>query len=176
VTAFLLLGGFLTFYVFDNLMRHKASALGERTDGYLVWLGDSAENILDGIVIGTAFLISIPVGIAATITIFLHEIPIELGDYAVMRHAGFSRRKALLANFLSGLLSLVGIVFAYFLGTVLGSFVFFATAFAAGAFLYIAGCILVPHVRQEAESGGGVQYFLMSLVGVALMAAILLIE
>lgn len=176
VTAFLLLGGFLAFYAADIFMRQRASAHGERTEGYLVWLSDSAENLLDGIVIGTAFLISVPVGIAATLTIFLHEIPIELGDYAVMRHAGFSKRKALLANFLSGLLSLVGIVAAYFIGSMVGSFVFFATAFAAGAFLYIALCILVPHLRQEGQDGGGFQYFVVSLIGVALMAAILLIE
>jgi zinc transporter ZupT len=176
VTAFLMLAGFLGFYAGDILMRKRTSANGERTEGYLVAFGDGVENLLDGIVIGTAFLISVPVGIAATITIFLHEIPLELGDYAVMRHSGFSQKKALLTNFLSGLLSLVGIVVAFAIGSVVGSFVFFATAAAAGALLYIASCILVPHVLQESQEGNGFQYFLVSLVGVALMAAILLFE
>jgi len=176
VTAFLMLMGFLGFYAVDILLRKRTNAQGERTEGYLVAFGDSIENILDGIVIGTAFLISVPAGVAATITIFLHEIPLELGDYAVMRHAGFSKRKALLTNFLSGLLSLVGILAAFVIGSMVGSFVFFATAVAAGALLYIAACILVPHVLQESQEGNGFQYFLVSLLGVALMAAILLFE
>jgi zinc and cadmium transporter len=176
VTAFLMLMGFLGFYAVDILLRKRTNAHGERTEGYLVAVGDSIENILDGIVIGTAFLISVPAGVAATITIFLHEIPLELGDYAVMRHSGFSKRKALLTNFLSGLLSLVGILAAFVIGSMVGSFVFFATAVAAGALLYIAACILVPHVLQESQEGNGFQYFLVSLLGVALMAAILLFE
>lgn len=176
VTAFLLLAGFLGFYAVDMVMRQRTVKNGESTEGYLVWFGDSIENILDGIVIGTAFLISVPAGVAATVTIFLHEIPIELGDYAIMRHAGFSKRKALVANFLSGLLSLVGIAAAYFIGSLVGSFVFFATAIAAGAFLYIASCVLLPHVRQVGQESGGVQYFLVSLFGLGLMAAILLFE
>lgn len=176
VTAFLLLAGFLGFYAVDMVMRQRTAKNGESTEGYLVWFGDSIENILDGIVIGTAFLISVPAGVAATVTIFLHEIPIELGDYAIMRHAGFSKRKALVANFLSGLLSLVGIAAAYFIGSLVGSFVFFATAIAAGAFLYIASCVLLPHVRQVGQESGGVQYFLVSLFGLGLMAAILLFE
>ncbi len=176
VTASLMLLGFLGFYAVNVLLRKRTEANGERTEGYLVAFGDSIENILDGIVIGTAFLISVPAGVAATITIFLHEIPLELGDYAVMRHAGFSKRKALLTNFLSGLLSLVGIVVAFVIGSMVGSFVFFATAVAAGALLYIAACVLVPHVLQESQEGNGFQYFLVSLVGVALMAAILLFE
>lgn len=176
VTASLMLLGFLGFYAVDILLRKRTNAQGERTEGYLVAVGDSIENILDGIVIGTAFLISVPAGIAATITIFLHETPLELGDYAVMRHSGFSKRKALLTNFLSGLLSLVGILAAFVIGSMVGSFVFFATAVAAGALLYIAACILVPHVLQESQEGNGFQYFLVSLVGVALMAAILLFE
>ncbi|MBX9668750.1 MAG: ZIP family metal transporter [Candidatus Obscuribacterales bacterium] len=176
-TAFLLLGGMVSFYALDLLIRpKKGDDRKESSEGYLVAVGDGIENFLDGIVIGTSFLVSVPLGIAATVTIFLHEIPLELGDYAVMRHSGFSKMKALLTNFLSGLLSLVGVLVAYLVGSQVESFVFFATAIAAGALLYIAASILVPHVRQESQEGGGFQYFLVSLFGMALMAAILLFE
>ncbi len=176
-TAFLLLGGMVSFYALDLLIRpKKGDDRKESSEGYLVAVGDGIENFLDGIVLGTAFLVSVPLGIAATVTIFLHEIPLELGDYAVMRHSGFSKMKALMTNFLSGLLSLVGVLVAYLVGSQVESFVFFATAIAAGALLYIAASILVPHVRQESQEGGGFQYFLVSLFGMALMAAILLFE
>jgi solute carrier family 39 (zinc transporter), member 7 len=176
ITAFLMLAGFIGFYAIDILLRSRVDKNGEKPEGYLAAVGDGIENFLDGIVIGTAFMLGIPAGIAATITIFIHELPLELGDYAVMRHAGFSMRKAIITNMLSALLSLIGIGVAFAIGSVVASFVFFGTAIAAGALLYIAACILIPHVRKSSENGGGFQYFLVSLFGLALMAAILLFE
>ncbi|MDZ4833885.1 MAG: ZIP family metal transporter [Candidatus Melainabacteria bacterium] len=175
-TAFLMLAGFVGFYAIDILLRSRIAKNGEKPEGYLAAFGDGIENFLDGIVIGTAFMLSIPAGIAATLTIFIHEIPLELGDFAVMRHAGFSKRKAVLTNLLSAALSLVGICTAFAIGSVVASFVFFGTAIAAGSLFYIAACILIPHVRKSSEDGGGFQYFLVSMFGLALMAAILLFE
>lgn len=176
LTAFLMMAGFIGFYGVDVVIRSRIAKHGEKPEGYLAAFGDGIENCLDGIVIGTAFMLSVPAGIAATLSIFIHEIPLELGDYAVMRHAGFSMRKAIFTNLLSALLSLVGICMAFAIGSFVASFVFIGTGVAAGALLYIATCILIPHVRKSAEESGGLQYFLVSLVGVGLMAAILLFE
>lgn len=175
-TAFLMMAGFIGFYGVDVVIRGRIAKHGEKPEGYLAAFGDGIENFLDGIVIGTAFMLSVPAGIAATLSIFIHEIPLELGDYAVMRHAGFSMRKAIVTNLLSALLSLVGIGAAFAIGSMVASFVFIGTGVAAGALLYIATCILIPHVRKSAEESGGFQYFLVSLLGVGLMAAILLFE
>ncbi|MBZ0186605.1 MAG: ZIP family metal transporter [Candidatus Obscuribacterales bacterium] len=182
--ALLLLGGMLAFYAFDLAIQRKSSDCkdsggklgGVASEGWLVLFGDGVENFLDGFVIGTSFLISIPAGIAATVTIFIHEIPIELGDYAVLRHAGFSRTRALLVNFASGLLSVVGVVIAMLLGSTISWFTFAATPIAAGAFLYIASSILIPKLRRECADGNGLIYFGMSLVGVASMVLVLFFE
>jgi zinc and cadmium transporter len=139
-------------------------------------LSDGLENFLDGLVIGAAFLVSIPAGIATTIAIFLHEVPMELGDYAVMRHAGFSRKKALLLNFASAMVNVVGVALAFTLGSALPGFSSIATPFAAGAILYLAATGLLPQIRMQGTSKQKAAYFTMTLLGVALMALILLIE
>lgn len=132
-TCMMLLAGVISFYAVDLLLRRgpKEVTGGVETEGWMVIGADMVENLLDGVVIGSAFLLGPSAGVAATITIFLHEIPLELGDYAVMRHAGFSKRKALTANFSSGLVSLVGVVFAVVVGSTLESFSLFATPLAA---------------------------------------------
>lgn len=177
-TCMLLLTGMIGFYAVDLLLQRnrKEPTGGVESEGWMVIGADMVENLLDGVVVGTAFLLGFPAGVAATITIFLHEIPLEMGDYAVLRHAGFSRMKALLANFTSGLVSLVGVVFAVVVGTQLEEFALFATPLAAGAFLYIASSILIPKLRSQCCDGHSWHYLFASLVGVGLMLAVLFFE
>ena len=176
----MILLGVGAFYVFDLYMNHRKHRLKDEkpvaSEGYLVVVSDMVENLLDGVVIGTAYLLSIPAGIAATITIFLHEIPLEMGDFAVMRHAGLSHRKAVLMNFLSGLVSVVGVAVAVVLGMTLSGFALYATPIAAGGFIYIACSIIIPKLRSQCCDNAALQYFLMSGIGVAVMVAILFFE
>lgn len=177
-TSIMLLAGMLFFYAFDLLIQRNESEGTKKvaSEGWMVLTADMVENLLDGIVVGTAYAISVPVGIAATITILLHEVPLELGDYAVLRHAGFSRRRALTINFLSGLVSVVGVLVALVLGMTLDGFALYMTPLAAGGFLYIAGSILVPRLRSQCCDNRQWQYLLVSMIGVAVMVAILFFE
>lgn len=174
----LLLTGFLTLFALDLGLLTRTHKDNEcvRPLGYLVMLSDGLENFLDGLVIGAAFLVSIPAGIATTIAIFLHEVPMELGDYAVMRHAGFSRKKALLLNFASAIVNVVGVILAFTLGSTLPWFTSIATPFAAGAILYLAATGILPQIRMQGNGKQKASYFAMTLLGVSLMALILLIE
>ena len=177
-TCMMLLAGVISFYAVDLLLRRSPKEVtgGVETEGWMVVGADMVENLLDGVVIGSAFLLGPAAGVAATITVFLHEFPLELGDYAVMRHAGFSKRKALTANFSSGLVSLVGVVFAVVVGSTLESFSLFATPLAAGGFLYIAGSVLVPKLRSQCCNGQAWHYLFASMLGVGLMVAVLFFE
>jgi len=174
----LLLAGFLALFGLDLALLTRTHKDDEcvKPLGYLVMLSDGLENFLDGLVIGAAFLVSIPAGIATTIAIFLHEVPMELGDYAVMRHSGFSRKKALMLNFASAMVNVVGVVLAFTLGSALPGFSSIATPFAAGAILYLAATGLLPQIRMQGTSKQKASYFTMTLLGVAVMALILLIE
>ncbi|MBA2556900.1 MAG: ZIP family metal transporter [Chloroflexi bacterium] len=80
-------------------------------------IGDEAHIVQDGMLIAAAFMSGTPVGIATTVSILLHEVPHELVDFAVLVHSGFSDRKALLFNFLSALMAVVGALLVLFLGT-----------------------------------------------------------
>lgn len=177
-TCIMVLLGMLGFYAFDLLLQRDSSEGTKHvaSEGYMVVAADMVENLMDGVVVGTAFAISIPVGIAAAITILLHEIPLELGDYAVLRHSGFSRRRALTINFVSGLASVVGVVVALVLGLTLSNFALYVTPLAAGGFLYIAGSILVPRLRSQCCDNHHWQYLLVSMIGVLVMVAILFFE
>lgn len=178
----LLLTGFFALFAIDLLLvNHHNRDSDQQTHGikplgYLVLVSDGLENFLDGLVIGAAFLVSIPAGIATTLAIFLHEVPMELGDYAVLRHSGFSRRKALLLNFGSAMVNVVGVVLALVLGNTLPGFSAIATPFASGAILYLAATGLLPQIRIHGNGLQKLSYFGMTLLGVALMALILLIE
>lgn len=176
--AALILAGLLGMLAFDFVLLSygRSSDAAVKPVGYMVLLGDGLENFIDGMVIGTAYLVSVPLGVATTIAVFAHEIPIEMGDFAVLVRSGFSRKKALLLNFLSGLVSVAGVGVAVFAGTLVPAFASYATPIAAGAFLYLAGTALLPQIRESGTGKGKLVSFAMILLGVAIMAAILLIE
>ncbi len=172
------LAGFLTLYCLDLALLTRGHKNNEcvKPLGILVLLSDGLENFLDGLVIGAAFLVSIPAGISTTFAICLHELPMELGDYAVLRHSGFSRRKALLLNFASAIVNLLGVALAFTLGSTLPGFTSIATPFAAGAILYLAATGLLPQIRLQGNGWRKASYVSMTLLGVAIMALILLLE
>jgi len=176
--AALILAGLLGMLAFDfTLLSYgRSSDATVKPVGYMVLLGDGLENFIDGMVIGTAYLVSIPLGVATTIAVFAHEIPIEMGDFAVLVRSGFSRRKALVLNFLSGLVSVAGVAVAVFAGTLVPAFAAYATPIAAGAFLYLAGTALLPQIRDSGAGKEKLVSFAMILLGVGIMALILLIE
>jgi zinc and cadmium transporter len=93
--------------------------------------------------------VSIPVGIATTIAIIFHEIPQEIGDFGVLIHGGFSKKKALLVNFMTALTAIVGVIIALLLTRYINNLTSYLIPFAAGSFIYIAGSDLIPELHKE---------------------------
>lgn len=177
VAALILVGIFgMLAFDFTLLSYGRTGDSSVKPLGYMVLLGDGLENLIDGMVIGTAYLISVPLGVATTLAVFAHEIPIEMGDYALLVRSGFNRKKALLLNFLSGLVSIAGVAVAIFAGALVPTFAAYATPVAAGAFLYLAGTALLPQIRDSGTGKDKLVSFVMILLGAGIMAAILLIE
>jgi zinc and cadmium transporter len=106
--------------------------------GKLVLFSDGIHNFIDGIVIGTSFLVSVPVGIATTLAVILHEIPQEIGDFAVLLHAGYTKRRALWLNFLSAITAIIGTLFAFAIQGLSETLITWVLPIAAGGFIYIA--------------------------------------
>jgi len=136
--------------------------------GPIVLIGDALHNLIDGVIIGAGFLISPEVGIATTIAIALHEIPQEIGDFAILLHAGFSRKKALLFNFVSALSSVLGLLIVFTLAGV-ENMTPMLSAVAAGGFIYIAGSDLVPELHEETSTAKSIQQLIAMLLGIGMM-------
>ncbi len=143
---------------------------------YMNLFGDGVHNFIDGLIIGAAFLTDISLGIATSVAIILHEIPQEIGDFGVLIHGGFSKKKALLFNFLTALTAVLGTFFALILGGYIDNLTLFLVPFAAGGFIYIAGSDLIPELHKEYSPKKSLIQFFSILAGVGVMALMLILE
>lgn len=139
--------------------------------------GDFAHNVLDGMVIAGAYLVSVPTGLATTAAVLLHELPQEMGDFGVLVFGGLSPRKALLYNFGTALGAVLGAAIALFVGSQVEGFAAYLLPLTAGTFLYIAGSDLIPELHQHHSTPAtkSVGQFVMILLGMLVMALPLLL-
>lgn len=138
--------------------------------GVLVLIGDSIHNALDGILIAAAFLTNVPLGLVTTLAVAAHEIPHRVGDFAILLHAGMSRRRAMFLNMATGLASVLGGIVAYFgLGKAQDALPY-ALAFAAAGFLYIAVAGLIPGLHRRADPRTSLAQVLLMGLGVGVIA------
>ncbi len=138
--------------------------------------GDGVHNFIDGLVIGAAYLVSIPVGVATTIAVVLHEIPQEIGDFGVLIHGGFSKAKALMLNFATALTAVLGVVVALLISSYVENLTMFLIPFAAGGFIYIASADLIPEMHKTVKISRSLLQFLFFTLGIGVMFLILLVE
>ena len=159
-----LLGGLLFFWLLEKveLYRHVHHHQGDGHDhhhhfdaqqagrgGLSVLVGDSIHNFCDGVIIAAAFLADTGLGLVTALAIVAHEIPQEAGDYIVLLNAGFSRRKALLFNALSGLAAVAGGVIGYFLVGPWEAALPYLLVAASSSFIYVAVADLLPQLQQR---------------------------
>ncbi len=138
--------------------------------------GDSVHNFIDGMIIGASYLASVPIGIATTLAVILHEIPQEIGDFGVLMHGGFSRAKALFFNFMTALTGILGAAVSLLISSYADNLNIFLIPFAAGSFIYIAGSDLIPELHKEVKVEKSLLQFAMLVLGVALMLALLMVD
>jgi zinc and cadmium transporter len=179
-TAFYLMGGFVLFFILEKLLhwRHKHTYEDKESIqpfGYLNLFADAIHNIIDGVLIGVSYIVSFPVGLATTVAVILHEIPQELGDYGILREANFSKTKALLFNFISGLFALVGLIVSLVVAFDFESFVVPMLAFTAGGFFYMA-FILLRHLSEELTVKKAAIQVTSIFVGIILMWLLKFVE
>ncbi len=142
---------------------------------YMNLFGDSIHNFIDGLIIGSSYLISIPVGIATTLAVIFHEIPQEIGDFGVLIHAGIKRKKALMYNFLTATTAIFGTLIALLFSSKIEGATTMLSAFAAGSFIYIAGSDLIPELHKETQLKKSLIQIFTFILGVAIMYGLLII-
>lgn len=179
VMVFILIG-ILVFYSIERFISwHHHHHRESKEEGhrevhaftYLNLIGDGIHNFLDGTIIAASFLTNLPLGIATTIAIALHEIPQEISDFGLLVYGGFSKAKALAFNFISALMAVVGGVMGYLFLSQLGHLMIFLLAFAAGGFIYIATADLIPELHKEAGIWKSIVQFALMVSGIILIFA-----
>lgn len=138
--------------------------------------GDAVHNFIDGLIIGASYLVSFPVGFATTLAVIFHEIPQEIGDFGVLLHGGFKKRKALLFNFLTALTSIIGAIVSFLLNNYVENLTLFLIPFAAGSFIYIAGSDLIPELHKEVKVKNSILQFIFIILGLLVMIGLLYLD
>jgi zinc and cadmium transporter len=168
------LAGFSAFLALEQFLHwhhcHRATADCRQPLTYLILAGDGLHNLLGGLAVGAAFLADVRVGITTWLAAAAHEVPQELGDFGILVHGGWSRRRALLFNFLSAVTFLVGGLVAYAAAQRFDTIGLLA--FAAGNFIYVGASDLVPEVNRHREMKTNLVHFGAFVAGVAMLAGI----
>lgn len=141
--------------------RHETKAAGS-----IVMIGDTVHNFVDGILIGAAFITDIHLGVVSAIAVAAHEIPQELGDFAVLLHSGFSRAQALVFNVASGFATVAGALIAYYGLHNLQQLLPYVLAVAVASFVYVAVADLIPGLHRRMELSATIQQILLIAAGV----------
>lgn len=163
--------GFSSFFALEQLLHwhhcNRADSDCKQPLGYMILFADALHNLLGGLAIGGTFLIDIRLGITAWLAAAAHEIPQELGDFAVLVHSGWSNTKALLFNVLSGLTFLAGGLLAYLFAGQID--IAFLLPLAAGNFLYIGASDLVPEINKHHSQNSNWIDFIAFISGILLL-------
>lgn len=181
VTAsFGILGGVMVFFVLEKVLHwHHAHVPSEEVLHPVAatnLVGDALHNFVDGGIVAGAFLVDPWLGLATALAVALHEIPQELGDFAILIHAGLRPGRAIALNMLTALAALAGAAVALLVATAFEGFEHVLVAVTAGGFIYIASTDLLPELHKEPEARKSLIQLAGLIAGVAVMASLLLME
>jgi len=176
--------GLLSFFLLEKLLlwRHCHTTDCEahlqmdehfhQPAGALIVLGDGIHNFVDGVLIAAAFLTDLNLGIVTSLAVAAHEIPQEVGDFAILLQSGYSRAKALIYNMLSSLGTVVGAVLAYFSLANVHQVLPYLLALAASSFIYVAVADLIPTLHKKTHAEATLQQMALIVAGVVLIGMV----
>ena len=167
-TLVAMIGFFFLERVLHGFHEHEESHT--RASRYLLLLGDGLHNFIDGVVIAASFAAGPALGVATTLAVTIHEVPKEIADFTILMASGYTFRIALLLNFATGLMAMLGPLFFFSVEAVEHHLAWFMTA-TAGMFIYIAGSDLIPQLHHH-RPGSGAWIYVPFLGGIGLMAAL----
>ena len=173
--------GMLIFFVIEKFIHWNhchvpASKNHTHSFGVMNLIGDGLHNFIDGLVIGASYLVSLPIGIATTIAVILHEIPQEIGDFGVLIHSGFKVPKALLYNFLTAITAILGALISLYFGNLVENYNLFLIPFTVGGFVYIASSDLIPELHKEVEIHKSIMQLFGLIFGMLIMLSLIFFE
>ncbi len=175
------LTGLLIFFIAEQLIHwfhHHSEASHEhdketRAIIPLIIAGDTIHNFVDGVVIAATFLVDFRLGVVTALAVAAHELPQEIGDFALLLHKGLSRFKVVLLNLVSAAAAFAGALGAYLFGSSLQGYVPISLSLTAGFFIYIATSDIIPEIHYEKRRPAALVKSGLLLFGVASLYLIL---
>jgi zinc and cadmium transporter len=169
--------GFLIFFAIERyFMRftrvhegEECNDHGEHTESlpYLLIVGDSFHNFLDGIVIALSWLADPSLGLVTTLAVAAHEIPQEIGDFSILLNQGWAKSRVIMINIAQSLLTVLGALVGYYAGSAFEPYLPYLLAGAAGIFIYISASDLIPEVHHHASHKQFLRVIFPLLIGIA---------
>ena len=180
-TSFLIIAGVMLSFILEKVIRWRHCHLPIKKGhvhhlSIMNLVGDGVHNFIDGVIIGVSYMASIPIGIATTIAVIFHEIPQEIADFGVLLYGGFTKKKALLMNFLTAGTAFIGLIIALIIGSKVEGLTDILIPIAAGNFIYIAGSDLIPELHKEVSLHKSLMQISMFVLGVAIILAVVFFE
>ncbi len=159
--------------------QHDSDATGKGSDavsnaelaerhaaGTLIIIGDAIHNFVDGVLIAAAFLTDFHLGVVTSVAVAAHEIPQEIGDFAILLQSGYKRLTALFYNILASLATVIGALLAYFSLASANHILPYVLALAAASFIYIAVADLIPGLHKRLQLNASIQQVILIACGV----------
>jgi zinc and cadmium transporter len=164
------LTGIVIFFILEKFVLwrhcHEGECEAHGRAGPLILIGDAFHYFVDGVMIAAAFLTSIPLGITAALAVIAHEVPQEIGDFAILLDNGYGRTKAMVLNGLSSVATLPGAVAAYFWLGETRAAAPFILALSAASFIYIAMADLIPELHRQVTPAASLRQLGLLLAGI----------
>ncbi len=175
LSALFIITGILIFFILEKFLRWRHIHLAPHNKSikpvaYTNIVGDALHNFIDGMLVSASYMVSIELGITTTVTVILHEIPQEIGDFGVLVHSGFTPKKALMFNFLSAVSSFLGVLFVILISKEIEGVIDLLIPITAGGFIYIAGSDLIPELHHKSDFKTSTYQMIFMLIGIILMA------
>lgn len=179
--SFCLIGGIVVFFILEKFIRWRHCHIPTSENhphpvSYMNLVGDAFHNFLDGTIIAAAYLVNFSLGLTTTLAVIFHEIPQEIGDFGVLLHGGFSKKRAVLFNFLSALFAVLGCLVTFLMSNFIAGLSWLLVPFTAGGFIYIAGSDLIPELHRETSVKKSFFQLLALLLGIILMFTLRFLE
>lgn len=169
------LAGLVVFFLLEKLVIWRHCHDGEckvhgHQGGALILFGDAFHNFVDGVVIAAAFLASPALGVAAALSVIAHEIPQELGDFAILLHSGMNKSRAFLYNLLSSLTTLPGVLLGWLWLAQMRQAIPYVLAVSAASFIYVAVADLIPGLHRQTTPAASLRQLVLLLAGIGTIA------
>ncbi|NJO91680.1 MAG: ZIP family metal transporter [Chloroflexia bacterium] len=177
VPGLMIVAGVLTMFILEKFIHwrhgHNVQYIPKEASlGYVSLMTDSLHNFVDGVLIASAWAVSPEVGMVTTLSVIIHEAPQEISDFGILIYAGFSKKRALLFNFLAAVTALLGVLFTAWLGHYFENITNYILPMAAGGFIYLAGSDLIPQLHKEKSTKKNLIQFVAIVAGFAMMFVI----